>query len=59
MNWLFSSRKKKNDFQDLARRLEQENDRLRRENAVLSNLVRALRDVNEHLDKRLQYEETT
>ena len=57
MNWLFGS-KKKDDFQALAARLESDNDRLRRENAVLTNLVRALRDVNEHLDKRLQYEAT-
>lgn len=58
MNWLFGSRKKTDDFQALAARLEADNDRLRRENAVLTNLVRALRDVNEHLDKRLQYETT-
>jgi hypothetical protein len=55
MNWFFGG-KKRDDFQTLARNLETENARLRRENAVLTNLVRALRDVNEHLDKRLQYE---
>lgn len=58
MNWLFGRKKKADDFQALAARLEADNDRLRRENAVLTNLVRALRDVNEHLDKRLQYETT-
>jgi uncharacterized protein YaaN involved in tellurite resistance len=57
LNWIFGN--KENEFQALAQSLEKENDRLRRENAVLANLVRALRDVNEHLDKRLQYETTT
>lgn len=57
LNWIFGN--KENEFQALAHSLEKENERLRRENAVLVNLVRALRDVNEHLDKRLQYETTT
>jgi hypothetical protein len=58
MNWLFGSKNKTDDLQALATRLEADNDRLRRENAVLTNLVRALRDVNEHLDKMRQYETT-
>lgn len=48
---------KRDDYRAQAEAVSAENEKLRRENAILASLVRALRDVNEHLDKRLQAEE--
>lgn len=60
MNWLrfFSRASADRELRQLAETLEAENERLREENRRLHTLCRALRDVNEHLDKRLLAEET-
>lgn len=60
MNWLrfFSRTSADRELRQLAETLEAENERLREENRRLHTLCRALRDVNEHLDKRLLAEET-
>jgi hypothetical protein len=60
MNWLISLFRPRpsRDLRQLAESLEAESDRLRDENRRLHTLCRALRDVNEHLDKRLLAEET-
>ncbi len=60
MNWLrniFRPRPSR-DLRQLAQSLEVENERLRDENRRLLSLCRCLRDVNEHLDKRLLAGET-
>jgi len=60
MNWLLSLFRPRpsRDLRQLVASLEADNERLREENRRLHTLCRALRDVNEHLDKRLLAEET-
>jgi hypothetical protein len=54
MNWLRSLlRRPDPSLKAIAKILEAENTRLREENIKLHTLCRSLRDVNEHLDKRL------
>lgn len=59
MNWLRSLfRRRDPSLKAIGKILEAENTRLREENIKLHTLCRSLRDVNEHLDKRLLAEET-